>query len=179
MSDVRPFRRFHLLVLLFGFPVLFSLSGCASYRQPPGGHGPPSPYGLLPHGDASTACSRHAKVSNYAPMLCVDDTTTTLRVDPESISVVKHNRAMQPTLVNWFTMSGTHTLRLTANVGSSLDDCFSFYYCSGAHCIAVMNVNAPAGKSCSYTASLVETGYRQADPIIHVDTCCPPPVGMP
>ncbi|MEO6259365.1 MAG: hypothetical protein ABIP63_03410 [Thermoanaerobaculia bacterium] len=130
--------------------------------------------GLNPGTAALAACSGGGggTPNPYAPIVCVDDSATNLPATPDPAHVVNLSAGHQPTVINWFTNSGNHTLSIFfKEKGCVVHE----PECHGSHCIAVINPNAQPGKQCKYGIKLLDVNGYYTDPIVEIDACCPVP----
>ena len=158
----RLFCRRTLPVALLSFMLLTAV-GCASWHDK-----------IEPVGQAGGPDVCSGSPSPYAPIVCVDDSLKTLPTDPETIHVINLPHGKRPTVLNWFTVSGTNNLSVTFNQGNA--GCFvKSPECHGSHCMAVIYQDAAVHLQCKYTVKLLNKRDYINDPVVEIDACCPSP----
>jgi hypothetical protein len=153
MSELRFLPRW---IVLFG--IALTIAGCASAPAVDMGGG--KPFGgpcSSPRGDAN----------RQAPIVCVDDSSRTLVVSPDPVTVddaLSRDRK-SPVMMHWFTRSGTGDLQVEIEPG-----CVAEAKCDGrGHCSA--RTMPGSTKSCKYDVWVTGKSER-LDPTIVVTTCC-------
>lgn len=150
--------------------VLFVLLLCTCARQA----APPDPVvnPIAPGGGSTTraggpcAGGPPKEHDRNAPIVCVDDTGSTLRVSPDPVVVHDVGRVTgAPVTVQWFTHTGTGNLQLEIDPG-----CVTDLRCNGrGHCTARTR-DIDAKVKCKYDV-WTET-HPRLDPEIEIDPCC-------
>lgn len=158
MTELLPRHTLWFVPLSF---LLLSVVGCASSHdriEPVRGVGP-------------EACVGNP--SHYAPIVCVDDNFSTLPADPDVVYAVNPPPAgRRPTVIEWFTVTGTNQLLVTFKSGN--EGCTVRQpRCDGPHCVAVVKPDAGAGMKCKYTIQLINKPGYYNDPTVEIDACCP------
>lgn len=152
----------HTLRVVFWSSLVVGVAGCATRgmdKMEIFGHAGPD------------VCSGNQTPSPYAPIVCVDDRVSNLPATPDTVHAVNLPAGRRPTLVNWFTVTGTHNLSISfIDSGCAMRD----PDCNGPHCVAVIKPNAAVGTSCRYKIAINMKGY-ESDPIVQIDACCPSP----
>lgn len=110
----------------------------------------------------------------YAPIVCVNDSSSSLPADPAEVHAVNRVPGRRPTVIQWFTTSGTNDLSITFEAKDAA--CFQKApNCEGSHCMALINPAAAPGKQCKYTIRLLNKPGSVNDPVVDIDACCPAP----
>lgn len=162
MNRIRVF-----LVLLIA--ALF-IAGCA--RMQPSS---PSPAGPSPSNAAPSfvAGGCRAVKNADAPIVCIDDSATTLRVDPDPFRIheTPSPAGTAPPTVQFFTMSGKGDLRVVFKD----NECVRNVTCAGGRCTAIASKLDPGEteQRCKYDVQL--TGHPTLDPDGILIGCCVAP----
>jgi hypothetical protein len=108
-----------------------------------------------------------------APIVCVDDSQSVLRVDhdPFVLHETPSPAATAPPAVQWFTMSGRGELKVVFKD----TECVRNVRCAGSRCTAVASKLDPGEKEqrCKYDVQL--TGHPDLDPDGILTGCCVAP----
>ena len=153
MPQVRILLRWILLATA-ALVVLTWSSSSSSTGPAPGGNPIANPCG-----------SGVGDTNRNAPIVCVDDTGGTLRVQPDPIaahSVGESDR--RPVMIHWWTRSGGNQLKLDIEEG-----CVTDLSCRGSHCQA-RTLPVTERKQCKY--AVWTDKHPKLDPDIVVDPCC-------
>lgn len=166
MSVVRKTRFLVLLVL----PLLVLNASCVRTAAP-SDQGPKATV-------TSTEFARKGPCSDVmgspfkaGPIICVDDTATSLSVTPDTIEVWDSvpNQPNTPVMLQWFTSSGTGDLRIVPSDPAKCPLKDSKAAVPGHYWLQTIPGQTTEG--CKYT---VFVGTRQKDPTIVITPCCGP-----
>ena len=117
-------------------------------------------------GGANNPCGKGAgNPDRNAPIVCVDDTSDALSVQPDPItahSVGQSDR--QPVMIHWWARSGGTALNIEIQPG-----CVTEVTCRGAHCSA-RTLPVTVRTRCKY--DVWTDKHPRLDPDIVVDPCC-------
>lgn len=152
---------------------LLIVCSCASQQS-----APPPPDPVAPGGSAATGL-RPARAGNpcadkagstdrNAPIVCVDDTGSTLTVSPDPIHLHDVGAADRaPVVIHWHTVSGANDLRVEIEPG-----CVTETTCAGnGHCRArTLPRTDKTEKRCKY--DVWTDKHPRLDPEIVVSPCC-------
>ena len=158
MSQARVLLR---CIVLTGIAVV--LAGCAAQQQ----QQQQSDVATLGGNRAPGPCANGVGSSDrQAPIVCVDDTGTTLSVRPDPIVIHDKRRGgAQPVTMQWFTRSGGGNLQIEIEEG-----CVTNVKCNGkGHCTAQTR-DIDAETRCKYDV-LTDT-HPRLDPDLVLTPCC-------
>ena len=142
------------------------IAGCAAQMPDRAAAGGAAPSRM------AAVCADPSGVRNPdAPIVCVDDSASVLKVSPDPF--VLHETPSQGSgtpAVQWFTTSGRGDLNVVFQ-----GDCVRNVVCTGGHCTAVAaRLNAgERQRRCKYDVEL--TGHPTLDPEGVLQGCCVPP----
>lgn len=148
---------------LFTLGIVLFLCSCAAQQATPGGSGT-----TALRGAGNPCADRAGTTDRNAPIVCVDDTGSTLTVSPDPIRAHDVGAADRlPVVIHWHTVSGTNDLRLEIEPG-----CVTNTNCDGnGHCMAR---TTPRGdrtqKRCKY--DVWTDKHPRLDPDIIIEPCC-------
>jgi hypothetical protein len=144
--------------------VLF-LCTCAAQQ----GTGTPNPGGTGPAPLRANPCaSRAGSADRNAPIVCVDDTGATLKVNPDPVRVHDVGAADRaPVVIHWFTVSGANDLQIQLQPG-----CVTETKCDGnGHCMArTLPRGDKTERRCKY--DVWTNKHPRLDPDVIVIPCC-------
>ena len=144
------------------------IAGCAAQMPAP------SPSGTAPSRLAPVCRDGAGERNADAPIVCVDDSATVLKVNPDPFVLHETpSKGSGTPAVQWFTTSGGGEL----NVIFRDERCVRNVVCNGGHCTAVA-AKLDAGEKerrCKYDVEL--TGHPTLDPEGIIVPCCVPTGG--
>jgi len=103
--------------------------------------------------------------SHGGPVVCIDDSATTLSVNPDPVTVWDADASGNPVTVQWFTKSGTGDPQITWKS----DACMEPTACASGKCNGKTKKGA-TGKRCKYNIDLA--GHPSLDPDVVLTPCC-------
>ena len=155
MSVHRVLLRFAVLATL-----AVILSACAPYSVAPPPPPPPPPAPGNPCMTSGGSDNRNA------PIVCVDDTGSTLSVAPDPVIAFDRDSGGQPVMIQWWLQSGGTDLDIDIKPG-----CVTDKHCANGHCWAkTLPRTAPGDVTCKY--DVWTTRQPRLDPAIVVTVCC-------
>lgn len=101
-----------------------------------------------------------------APIVCVDDSGSTLSVHPDPVTVHRRSGGA-PVMIHWWTRSGGGVLGIEIQAG-----CVTEVNCNGPHCSARTLPGDTGGARCKYDV-WTDTKPRLDPEVIIVDCCSP------
>lgn len=158
MVQLRSLLRFAALLV-----AAFVLTTCAHYHGPDSGT-------MMPSGGSGFVgpCGTGAgSADRDAPIVCVDDSGSTLTVSPDPIRVnEKHSKTRAPVVLQWFTKSGRNDLEIRMEEG-----CVEPVKCDGkGHCMTKALGTNGTEKRCKYT--IWTDKHPKLDPDVIITPCC-------
>jgi hypothetical protein len=136
------------------------IAGCARMR--------PAPNSLVPPAPPACSATGGGVDDGGAPMICVDDSASILKVHPEPFYVFDRvpGGSASP-VVHWFSRSGKGDLQ----VKFADERCVKNVVCNGGHCMAVAaRLTTNAQERCKYDVML--TDHPTLDPEGVLTGCC-------
>jgi hypothetical protein len=148
MSVFRVLLRFAVLVT-----VAVLLSTCAHQGVAPAAPGNPC---LIGGGSDN----------RNAPIVCVDDTGSTLSVAPDPVTAFDRDAGGQPVMIHWWLKSGGNDLDIDVKPG-----CVTDKHCENGHCFArTLPKSVKGDVTCKY--DVWTTRQPRLDPAIVLTDCC-------
>lgn len=153
--------------------VLLIVCSCASQPSTPQPVDPVAPggsasTGLRPSRAGNPCAGKAGSTDRNAPIVCVDDTGSTLTVSPDPIRIHDVGAADRaPVVIHWHTVSGSNDLRIEIEPG-----CVTETTCAGnGHCRARTLPRADrTEKRCKY--DVWTDKHPRLDPDVIVIPCC-------
>lgn len=144
---------FNARILLLRVPLIVSvavLAGCATNNQ------------IVRSGRCADG---KGSEDRQAPIVCVDDSGSTLSVAPDPIVVHDRRRnSNAPVVMQWFTRSGRGELQIRIQ-----DGCVTDLKCQGSHCTAKTR-DIGAETKCKY--DVLTDKHPLLDPDLILTPCC-------
>lgn len=143
--------------------VTLVLCACAAQQ----GGGPNDTITPITPSQAGPCAGKTGTADRRAPIVCVDDTGSTLTVSPDPVHVHDESAAGAPIVIQWHTVSGANDLQVEIEEG-----CVTTVRCPRpGHCTALTRPHdEKTQKRCKY--DVWTDKHPRLDPEIIIDPCC-------